>query len=136
MFKKYLLLLLSFCVFATPALADDLNPQDSSSLDQCLKKAGGVMHRMRECEAKETKRLDAILNASYKKILNSRMDAQDKETVKTLQRNWLSHRDKTMNILRKYAGGGRLALLELDGSFREILQNQTIILWRLSQNLK
>ena len=126
-----LLLLLS-----DTTLADTHDPQDSSTYDQCMEQASGVTAAMRDCEDLESKRLDGILNASYKTIMQSSMDSKDKETLKALQRTWLAQRDKIMKILMKYAGDGTLAALAIDTSYREILQSQTVILWRLAQSLE
>ncbi|MBO4335213.1 MAG: DUF1311 domain-containing protein [Desulfovibrio sp.] len=117
------------------ALAAASDPQDMSRYDQCMEKASGVTAAMRDCEAQETERLDRILNASYKTIMQSSMDSKDKEALKALQRTWLGQRDKIMKILIKYAGDGTLAQLSIDTSYREILQSQTVILWRLAQSL-
>ena len=118
------------------AFADMANPQDSSNYEQCMEKANGVTAAMRDCENLETQRLDRILNASYRAIMQSSMDSKDKDTLKALQKTWLGQRDKIMKILMKYAGDGTLAALEMDMTYREILQNQTVILWRLANSLK
>ena len=124
--KIFLVLLLLLAL--TPAYAADVSkdPNDTSSYDQCRDKESNSTANFLECETREAKRLDRILNDSYKKIMNSSISKEDKEEIKKMQRMWLSYRDHFGKILSRHNPDGTLWLSELASSMTEILRRQAI----------
>ena len=136
---KIIILALLFLLFSfSQAIASDPvnDPNDTTIHDQCQERSDGSTTSLRECAANEINRLDRILNKSYKKIMNSSLSKKDKEKIRTVQRNWLQYRDQMMEVVAMYVSEGTIGPLERAGAYTEILQTQTVLLWRLAESIE
>jgi uncharacterized protein YecT (DUF1311 family) len=80
---------------------------------KCLNEAGGVTASMRECLGVEYQRIDARLNASYKRAL-VRLNESSKARLRRDERSWLKTRlDKCERDLEEDKGG-TIWLIEMD----------------------
>ena len=134
----FVFIFLFFCY--TQSYANDAltNPRDTTIYDKCVKKAqkdaddagADPEVALTECANKELKRLDKILNDSYKKIMNSKkIDQKDKENIKNLQRNWLAYRKHMLNTILKYLlTDNPVGDLMIAGDKVDLLRSQAILM--------
>lgn len=97
---------------ASPSPTPDLrNPE----YDHCLDQSGGVTSDMRACNHAELQRLDALLNAEYRRTMARLPDAAGRARLRTLQRRWLKTRWNACYEAAKEEEGGTIWLLMVDG---------------------
>jgi uncharacterized protein YecT (DUF1311 family) len=85
----------------------------SETYVKCIVEAGGVTATMRECIGAEYRRIDARLNASYKRVL-ARLSKTSQAKLRGEERAWLKTRlDKCEHDLEEDKGG-TIWLIEMD----------------------
>ena len=107
--SKCSMLLLACLGFATAAAAA---PKDAT-LDACLAKADGVTVAMHDCYAAGYARVDARLNAVYRRALGGMTPALQMRLV-AAQRAWVTFRDLDCRIPAEREAGGSMAPLIVD----------------------
>lgn len=83
----------------------------ADAFEKCMDSAGGVTIKMRECTNIEDRRLDKILNETYKKLM-VKFQGDRKESLIEAQRAWINFRRK--NTDHGFMGEGTAALLAGD----------------------
>ena len=76
----------------------------SSQYKQCMDNSGGVTINMRECNGDELKRQNKRLNRAYKKVMKV-LDAEHKDELKKVQREWIKYRNAKCDFLFGLTGG-------------------------------
>jgi uncharacterized protein YecT (DUF1311 family) len=76
----------------------------------CIDRSGGVTANMRDCNAQEFKRLDALLNQEYRSALARLPSARSRLRLRKTQRAWLGTRWRECDR-RVDEEGGTLAML-------------------------
>jgi uncharacterized protein YecT (DUF1311 family) len=73
---------------------------------------------MLDCSADELRRQDALLNATYRKLMTS-LSPQQREELKEAQRAWIKYRDTSCFLMRSVEGGGTLGSVISSGCVLE-----------------
>jgi uncharacterized protein YecT (DUF1311 family) len=113
--------LVAVLLLAAPALADDggsTAPNDpiDAALDQCLAKPDGESTEgMVACFGAAYQSWDKELNGVYRELLDS-LDADQKEALKTAQRQWLAFRDADDAFLTSLQGATSGSLLRVSAN--------------------
>lgn len=105
MFKHSLAAVVAALMFVSQAQADENSP----TYTQCMDKASSTV-AMSACIEDETKLQDDRLNRVYKQLLG-KLDAPQQKSLREVQRDWISFRDKNCKF-HVQASGGTMAQLE------------------------
>jgi uncharacterized protein YecT (DUF1311 family) len=97
---------------AVPTVAADTAVQKrySRDYDRCMSKSDGVTAAIMDCNGAEIDRQDARLNQAYKMVMN-RLDALQKQSLRSSERQWIVSRDKTCQADMRDEEGGSLAAI-------------------------
>ena len=100
-----------FVTAANPALAQQKTPMQSFSpaYRTCMD-AGTTTVAMLDCGAAEYRKLDAQLNAAYRKALNG-LATEKRALLRDTQRAWLAHRDASCSFMSRLGDRGTMAAL-------------------------
>ena len=82
----------------------------SAEYAQCMEKSGGVTVEMKDCLTAEDERIEALLNATYKKTMQA-MDEKQKTLLRDSQRAWLKYREGSCDTMMSVLGGTSAGLI-------------------------
>lgn len=76
---------------------------------------------------------DKLMNKFYGRLIQ-KLSAEDKKTLQSSQRNWLSFRDREKEVIElmgkeEYTGGGTIQSNFTAAIYLELIQNRTIEIW-------
>lgn len=77
---------------------------------QCLEKSDGVTVAMQDCLTAEDERIEALLNTTYKKVMQA-MDEKQKTLLRDSQRAWLKYREGSCDTMMSVLGGTSAGLI-------------------------
>ncbi len=101
----------------------------STAFRACMRRSGGTTVDMRDCSAQEYERVDAQLNANYRRVMG-RLPQSQQQLLRASQRRWLANRWNVCEDLPEYEGG-TLDLIIRDGCTLNELIRRTLWLGRL-----
>ena len=96
-----------------PHSKENASGQDSllsAEYAQCMEKSGGVTVEMKDCLTAEDERIEALLNATYKKTMQA-MDEKQKTLLRDSQRAWLKYREGSCDTMMSVLGGTSASLI-------------------------
>ena len=82
----------------------------SAEYAQCMEKSDGVTVAMQDCLTAEDERMEALLNATYKKVIQA-MDERQKTLLRDSQRAWLKYREGSCDTMMSVLGGTSAGLI-------------------------
>mgnify|MGYP003287995414 FL=1 len=94
----------------TQGNASTQNSLLSAEYAQCMEKSGGVTVAMQDCLTAEEERMEALLNATYKKTMQA-MDEKQKILLRDSQRAWLKYREGSCDTMMSVLGGTSAGLI-------------------------
>ena len=105
----------------------------SPGYDQCLDKSGGITVNIRECNARELKYQDALLNRYYRQAMN-RLSGKQRQELRDAQRAWIRYRDANCQL---YYGltGGTIDILNGSSCYVDMTARRARELYQLIQML-
>ena len=100
-----------FVTAVSPAFAQQQTPAQSfSPAYQTCMDAGTTTVAMLDCGAAEYRKLDAQLNAAYRKALDG-LATEQRVLLRDTQRAWLAHRDASCSFMTRLGDRGTMASL-------------------------
>ncbi|WP_458233010.1 lysozyme inhibitor LprI family protein [Roseateles sp. P5_E8] len=116
----------SACVYANAAA-----PKRTGEYVKCMKVANAVDPVMRDCVSDEIGRQDKLLNAAYKKLLDS-LDAPRRKELVDVQRLWLKYTEANCAFYDDPEGGtnAKLEAMECAVTARILRTNELVELAR------
>jgi uncharacterized protein YecT (DUF1311 family) len=108
----------------------------SPVVEECIKRSEGVTPEMRTCLADEYKRLDRILNATYRSVMKQLKTKDHKRRLVESQRVWLRLRDERCRLKVEQSGmeGGQGGDLIYDGCHVTLLRKRIMWLRKVPDN--
>ena len=82
----------------------------SAEYAQCMQKSDGVTVAMQDCLTAEDERIEALLNTTYKKVMQT-MDEKQKNLLRDSQRAWLKYREGSCDTMMSVFGGTSAGLI-------------------------
>lgn len=76
----------------------------SAEYAQCMEKSDGVTVAMQDCLTAEDERIEALLNTTYKKVMQA-MDEKQKTLLRDSQRAWLKYLEGSCDTMISVLGG-------------------------------
>ena len=82
----------------------------SAEYAQCMEKSDDVTVAMQDCLTAEDERIEALLNTTYKKVMQA-MDEKQKTLLRDSQRAWLKYREGSCDTMMSVLGGTSAGLI-------------------------
>jgi uncharacterized protein YecT (DUF1311 family) len=100
-----------FVIAVDPAFAQQQAPAQgfSPTYQKCMN-VGTTTVAMLDCGAAEYRKLDAQLNAAYRKALDG-LTTEQRVLLRDTQRAWLAHRDASCSFMTRLGDRGTMASL-------------------------